>query len=334
MNGRVLALGLLLVSLNVSRVCTVYADDSKPQTENGQEHHGFANTIPTLAGPASERHNVLHFSVAKHSVDLEIGSHRIVRFDVPVDAVRPRNNSIVNAIRADASSVELIALKRGSTEVEVTTPKNGTIVLHVKVLAPAERLQQVTLKVQVLEINADKATVDNTLDELFPSTVAIADGRAYVTTGDAERVKEQLAATPATMVATPTLATVSGRPAGFKIGGEVPLSVPQGPGKIAVEYLQFGTRVDLVPLVLSDQRLRLNIQPSVRTLKAAQLGRTEIPSFHSRWVETATEMSFNEVAIVAMVDAAPDNEGKQHCLITTVQPAIGVGILLAETPQP
>ena len=41
---------------------------------------------------------------------------------------------------------------------QVQTPKNGTLVLHVTALDPAEK-QQVLLKVQLLEINADKVTV-------------------------------------------------------------------------------------------------------------------------------------------------------------------------------
>ena len=77
----------------------------------------------------------------------------------------------------------------------------------------------------------------------------------------------------------------------------------------------------MVPLVLSKQRLRLEIRPSVTALKAAKAGEKH-PTTVSRFVDTATEMDFNKVLVLAMVDEDTDSTGKLNCLVTTVQPAI------------
>ncbi|MBI2481920.1 MAG: pilus assembly protein N-terminal domain-containing protein, partial [Planctomycetia bacterium] len=65
------------------------------------------------------------------------------------------------------------------------------------------------------------------------------------------------------VLAEPTLVTVSGRPASFSSGGEFPIIVPQSLGTVSVEYRQFGTRVDFVPIVLGNGRVRLEVRPQV-----------------------------------------------------------------------
>ena len=65
------------------------------------------------------------------------------------------------------------------------------------------------------------------------------------------------------ILAEPTLVTVSGRAASFNSGGEFPIPVPQSLGALSIEYKTFGTRVDYVPIVLGNGRVRLEVRPSV-----------------------------------------------------------------------
>lgn len=74
----------------------------------------------------------------------------------------------------------------------------------------------------------------------------------------------------AKILAEPTLVTSSGRPAYFTVGGEVPYTVPQGLGTIAIEYKEYGTRVDFVPIVLGNGRIRLEVRPRVSDIDAGR----------------------------------------------------------------
>ena len=59
----------------------------------------------------------------------------------------------------------------------------------------------------------------------------------------------------------PTLVTVSGRPAQFKVGGQFPIIVPQSLGTNTVDYKEYGTIVDFVPIVLGNGLIRRELRP-------------------------------------------------------------------------
>src|SRR5262245_15887738 len=50
-------------------------------------------------------------------------------------------------------------------------------------------------------------------------------------------------------LADPNIVAISGRPAQFNVGGEVPILVPQSLGTTSIDYKPFGTQVDFVPIV-------------------------------------------------------------------------------------
>ena len=106
----------------------------------------------------------------------------------------------------------------------------------------------------------------------------------------------------AKILAEPKLLTVSGRPASFNAGGEFPILVPQSLGTIGVEYKQFGTRVDFVPIVLGHGNIRLEVRPQVSELDAANgvtISGERIPALKTRWVDTAVEMRAGQTLALA-----------------------------------
>jgi pilus assembly protein CpaC len=106
----------------------------------------------------------------------------------------------------------------------------------------------------------------------------------------------------AKVLAEPTLVTVSGRPASFNAGGEFPILVPQSLGTISIEYKQFGTRVDFVPIVLGNGSVRLEVRPQVSELDNANgvtLNGNRIPGLRTRWVDTAVEMRAGQTLALA-----------------------------------
>lgn len=104
------------------------------------------------------------------------------------------------------------------------------------------------------------------------------------------------------VLAEPTLVTMSGRPASFNSGGEVPTLIPGGLGTITIEYREFGTRVDFVPIVLGNGAIRLEVRPQVSELDQANgitVDNTNVPGFRTRWVDTAVEMQAGQTLALA-----------------------------------
>ncbi|MGE3778955.1 MAG: type II and III secretion system protein family protein, partial [Pirellulaceae bacterium] len=82
------------------------------------------------------------------------------------------------------------------------------------------------------------------------------------------------------VLAEPTLVAVNGRPASFSSGGEFPILVPQSLGTISIQYRQFGTRVDFVPIAIGNGRVRLEVRPQVSEIDPARsvvINNTTVP---------------------------------------------------------
>jgi pilus assembly protein CpaC len=70
----------------------------------------------------------------------------------------------------------------------------------------------------------------------------------------------------AKMLSSPDLVTMPGRQATFLVGGQIPIPYASGPGQIAIEYKDFGVRLDITPQILGDGSVRTKIAPEVSDL--------------------------------------------------------------------
>jgi pilus assembly protein CpaC len=106
----------------------------------------------------------------------------------------------------------------------------------------------------------------------------------------------------AKILAEPTLVTVSGRPASFNVGGEIPVPVPQSLGTISIEYKKYGTQLDFVPIVLGNGQIRLEVRPRVSEIdpsRSVTIASTTVPGLRSREVETGVEMKAGQTLAIA-----------------------------------
>ncbi len=107
--------------------------------------------------------------------------------------------------------------------------------------------------------------------------------------------------TLAKVLAEPTLVTTSGRPASLLSGGEFPILVPGGVGTVSVQFREFGVRMEAIPTVLGNGRLRLDIAPEVSERdfsSAVAIGGLPIPGINTRRVNTQVEMNFGETIMI------------------------------------
>ena len=112
------------------------------------------------------------------------------------------------------------------------------------------------------------------------------------------------------VLAEPNLVAMSGQEASFLAGGEFPVPVPQsgvgGGATITIEYREFGVRLNMVPLVLGDGRIRLKLTPEVSDLDFSSpiiIQGSRLPIITKRTVSTTIELADGQsFAIAGLLD--------------------------------
>jgi pilus assembly protein CpaC len=106
------------------------------------------------------------------------------------------------------------------------------------------------------------------------------------------------------VLAEPNLVAVSGEEAEFLAGGEIPIPVVQGTGttNVTIEYKPFGVAVKFTPYVLSENRIRMAVQPEVSevsTDNALVVSGFSVPSINTRRARTTVELAPGESFMIA-----------------------------------
>ncbi len=104
----------------------------------------------------------------------------------------------------------------------------------------------------------------------------------------------------AKLMAEPTLTTLSGRPATFNVGGEIPIPVQQSLGVTTVQWREFGTRIDFVPIVLGNGVVRLEVRPEVTDIDPSLRDSvTGTPGCRTRRADTAVVRTAGQTLDIA-----------------------------------
>lgn len=104
------------------------------------------------------------------------------------------------------------------------------------------------------------------------------------------------------VLASPTLTAVDGRPASFNSGGEIPIVVPAGLGQVAIQFREFGTRLDFVAKVRGGGRIWLEVRPYVSEIdpsRAVRIDGIDVPGLRSRFLETGVELGAGQTLALA-----------------------------------
>jgi pilus assembly protein CpaC len=131
----------------------------------------------------------------------------------------------------------------------------------------------------------------------------------------------------AKILAEPNITAVSGRPAQFNVGGEIPIVVPQSLGTASIEYKKFGTQVDFLPIVLGNGNIRLEVRPRISEIddtRSVVIQNFTIPALTVREVDTAVEMKAGQTfALAGLVQERTESQMRGLPYISDV-PIIGV----------
>jgi pilus assembly protein CpaC len=107
------------------------------------------------------------------------------------------------------------------------------------------------------------------------------------------------------VLAEPNVIAISGEQASFLAGGEFPVPVPQTSGTgntITIEYKKFGVKLNFMPTVLGDGRIRLKVEPEVSDLdysKSVSFQGFTIPGIATRTLSTTIELNEGQSFAVA-----------------------------------
>ncbi|MEZ5690156.1 MAG: type II and III secretion system protein family protein [Rickettsiales bacterium] len=108
-------------------------------------------------------------------------------------------------------------------------------------------------------------------------------------------------------LAEPNLVAVSGEEAEFLAGGEIPVvapssATPGSPVSVTVEYKPIGVSVKFTPDILSENRIRMKVQPEVSEVSDADavlLSGFRVPSISTRRAKTVVELAPGESFMIA-----------------------------------
>ena len=102
------------------------------------------------------------------------------------------------------------------------------------------------------------------------------------------------------VLAEPNLTALSGEEAQFLAGGEFPIQVPQSQGVTTTEYKPYGVALKFTPFVLSQNRIRIQVQPEVSQIDTSSgSGSSAAPSITTRRASTTIELAPGESFMIA-----------------------------------
>ncbi len=102
------------------------------------------------------------------------------------------------------------------------------------------------------------------------------------------------------VLAEPNLTALSGEEAQFLAGGEFPIRVPQAQGVTTTEYKPYGVALKFTPFVLSQNRIRIQVQPEVSQIDTSSSGTSgDAPSITTRRASTTVELAPGESFMIA-----------------------------------
>lgn len=108
----------------------------------------------------------------------------------------------------------------------------------------------------------------------------------------------------------PTLVTTPGRAASLLNGGLVPIPINSGLGVQSVEFREFGTKLDVLPMLEGDGRIRIEVRAEVTDV-AFDLSVNGTPGFRSRHVDTGVPLREGQtLALAGLIQNRTDSTSR------------------------
>ncbi|NBX03732.1 MAG: type II and III secretion system protein family protein [Alphaproteobacteria bacterium] len=106
----------------------------------------------------------------------------------------------------------------------------------------------------------------------------------------------------ANVLAEPSLTTESGKTAKFLAGGQFPIPVRDGNGSVTIQYKDFGVGLNFTPIVMSKDRISINVAPEVSTISfdnPIEVAGIKNPIIMTRKAESTVELGSGQTFALA-----------------------------------
>jgi pilus assembly protein CpaC len=103
------------------------------------------------------------------------------------------------------------------------------------------------------------------------------------------------------VLAEPTLMAMSGKSASFISGGEQAIPVPAGLGQVGVQFEEFGTRLNFLPIIMGDGKIWLEVEPEISDLNTAfgtVINGTSVPGRSTQRVHTTVMLEAGQTFVL------------------------------------
>jgi hypothetical protein len=137
----------------------------------------------------------------------------------------------------------------------------------------------------------------------------------------------------AKVLAEPVIVMISGRPASFHVGGELPMPGTPGTGQ-AVEFKKLGTEVDCLTTALGDNRVRMNLRARISEIDQGheiEVAGKHVPAIRVRQIDSPFELEFGQTAVFSGLIETRQVSTKTDAGITTHDELIE--LLFVVTPE-
>ena len=113
------------------------------------------------------------------------------------------------------------------------------------------------------------------------------------------------------ILAEPILTSTDSEPVSFLVGGEVPIVVPGDGDKVEIEYEKIGLSLDVLPTLLSDDRIDLWIRPETSAISSSRPlpNGFQVPTFSVRRADANIELASGQTLAITGVygpDGVPE----------------------------
>jgi pilus assembly protein CpaC len=106
----------------------------------------------------------------------------------------------------------------------------------------------------------------------------------------------------ATVLAEPSLTTTTGKAASFLAGGQYPIPVAGENGTVTVQYQPFGVSLNFTPVVMTNERMSILVNPEVSTLNFSnpiQVAGFTYPILDTRKAQATVELGSGQTFVLA-----------------------------------
>lgn len=266
------------------------------------------------------------------TIALPVGGLEVLSWPSPVVRVAVANGDIVESRQLDSTSILLVALEEGYSEIKVWT-EDATLSYAVHVgeqVIPRVSVPVIELEVHVVEfksrqlqslgirwqqvvngpsvgvisdwVGGNSFRINDPIEGLNPGDALQLPAGNYGYAGLAASFRSQLYVLndqgQARMLASPVLRTESGQMAEFLAGGEVPLPQTSLQGAMDVSFRSYGIGLKILPEQLDDGSIRTHVITEVSNLDPA-VSVQGIPGLLTRRTESVVAVEVEETFVIS-----------------------------------